>query len=398
MNVVAARYIGFCCTLVGVGFARMAFTPLTASAIYEGLIPASTTTAVGAILMITYALGACFSGGLLRRIGAVKLIKGSLALALFCQLLELFAPDINLWLLTRGLYGFAGGCLMVAGPVIAVSVGNPTQLSKTPLWTFVGVGAGAFTAATLLQLPVNLSIQQNLLFVIVTAIVVSVWWLFKQSPEHDVVPPHPKSQPRSYVVWPVATLLFAYMFDALGYVPATIYLSDYAANQLMLGRDVGNTLWQCFGVGAIFSMPLLAMVNLKRFATPTIICVYGLKTLALYLMSVTADFYLLAVSALITGAAVPAIVLLTATLLRQWVSASEFPLLWQKATAAFAIGQAISALAMAQVFLRITDYQPLFLSGALLMAIATLLALSLASFAMQRRKLHKQETSLGESS
>ncbi|MCF6262451.1 MAG: hypothetical protein L3J24_02540 [Xanthomonadales bacterium] len=143
MEIVNVRFVGFCSTLVGVGFARMAFTPLSASATYEGLVPITTTVQVGAMLMTTYALGACFSGGLLQRFGSLNLIRFSLVLALGCQLLELITPSLPLWLFTRGLYGLAGGCLMVAGPIVAISVGTESQIARTPLSTFMGIGVGA---------------------------------------------------------------------------------------------------------------------------------------------------------------------------------------------------------------------------------------------------------------
>ncbi|MCF6319148.1 MAG: YbfB/YjiJ family MFS transporter [Proteobacteria bacterium] len=386
MKIAIVRFVGFCSTLVGVGFARMAFTPLSASATYEGLIPVTTTTLVGAMLMTTYALGACYSGGLLQRFGSFNLIRFSLLLALGCQLLELITPSLPLWLFTRGVYGLAGGCLMVVGPIVAVSVGTETQIVRAPLWTFMGIGSGALIAATLLQLDSGLWAQQSILLFFILLITVSVWFILpKISAGNQKFVKNTRTINNSdrRIRWSVILLLFAYTFDSLGYVPATVYLSDYVANQLGMGRDIGNTLWQYFGVGALLSIPVLSFVNFKRFTEITLLTIYLIKTFALYLLATTNDFTLLALAAGLTGLTVPAIVMLTATLLRQWLPATEFPWVWQRATAAFSVGQAFSALMMAGVYQYTNDYELLFKVGAVVLSLGVILIMVLNIFIFQ---------------
>ncbi|MFC1748310.1 YbfB/YjiJ family MFS transporter [Pseudomonadota bacterium] len=389
MDIFIVRFVGFCSTLVGVGFARMAFTPLSASAIYEGVIPITTTAIVGAMLMTTYALGACCSGGLLQRIGSIRLIRGCLILAFLCQLLELTTPSLELWLITRGVYGLVGGCLMVAGPIIAISAGTKQQISRTPLWTFLGIGGGALVAATLLQLPLSLSIQQNILLLFMFVITLSVLFVLpkistqKQKRHDNSIA---STQPDKRVNRAVLILIVAYTFDALGYVPATIYLSDFAANQLDMGRDAGNTLWQCFGLGALVSMPILSFIKLDKFTEVTLLFIYVIKTFALFLLFTTNQFFLLALASFLTGLAVPAIVLLTATLLRQWLHFSAFSSVWHKATASFSVGQAVSALAMAAIYGRTHDYEPLFKAGAMLVCVSTALIMILTVYVYQTNR------------
>jgi predicted MFS family arabinose efflux permease len=389
MDIFIVRFVGFCSTLVGVGFARMAFTPLSASAIYEGAIPITTTAIVGAMLMTTYALGACFSGSLLQRLGSIRLIRGCLVLALCCQLLELTTPSLELWLMTRGVYGLVGGCLMVAGPIVSISAGTKQQISRTPLWTFLGIGGGALVASTLLQLPLSLSTQQNILLLFMFAITLSVLLLLPRIPtsdrgkkEHPIDRPSPDSRMNRAVL----ILVIAYTFDALGYVPATIYLSDYAANQLDMGRDAGNTLWQCFGLGALVSMPALSLIKLDKFTEVTLLFIYVIKTFSLFLLFTTNQFFSLALASFLTGLAVPAIVLLTATLLRQWLHFSEFSSVWHKATASFSVGQAVSALAMASIYRRTHDYEPLFKTGAMLVCVSTALIMILTVYVYQTNR------------
>ncbi len=389
MEILIVRLVGFFSTLVGVGFARMAFTPLSASAIYEGVIPITTTAVVGAILMTTYALGACCSGGLLQRFGYVRLIRGSLLLALGCQFLELLTPSIELWMVTRGIYGLAGGCLMVAGPIVAISIGTKQQIVRTPLWTFMGIGGGALIASTLLQLPLGLSNQQNILALFMLVITLSVLFLLSKisMPERQKQgKPADRSTPNSKMNRAVWILIVAYTFDALGYVPATIYLSDYAANQLNMGRDVGNTLWQYFGIGALLSMPILSLLKLDKFTEITLLSIYLVKSFSLFLLFTTNQLFLLALSSFLTGLAVPTIVLLTATLLRQWLHSAEFSTAWQRATALFSVGQAASALIMAGIYARTHDYEPLFKAGAILVSFSTVLVMILTIYVYQTNR------------
>ena len=168
-------------------------------------------------------------------------------------------------------------------------------------------------------------------------------------------------------------LIAAYGLYSIAYIPATVYLSDYVTNEL--GLDVGNKLWQLFGVGALFG-PWLANLLLKRIGSPMALSIaYVCQNLAFCFFAFSRQIVFLAIGSVVTGVCVPGIVLLTAAELHRTLKANYFSSAWSLATLVFACAQAVSALAMALLFQVIQTYQPLFMTGALLLVPACLLTL-----------------------
>ncbi|KKD39703.1 MAG: YbfB/YjiJ family MFS transporter [Limnoraphis robusta] len=365
MKLFQARIIGGGATFVGVGIARMAFTPLAAVAVHQGLWPTNAPSKIAAFLLIAYAAGATTAPWLLRKLKASRLLQISLFLSSLCLVLEALSPTVGIWLLTRSVLGFFGACLMVSGPILALSLGTPEDRHQTQFWTFSGIGLGACISASLIEF------RSELIFMLIPMILLcfglftsSLYWA--ESPEPSL------NSPTDFRVSLPKLLIFAYGLDAIAYIPATVYLSDYVSNEL--GLEVGNELWQLFGVGAIFG-PYLATELSKRLGSATALhLAYLSKTLALLILASTEHIELLALGSTLTGACVPAIVLLTAAELRRILGTQLFSWAWSISTSIFACSQAIGALTMAFCFQLLHSYQPLFVAGTLLLMPACFLS------------------------
>ncbi|NEO41277.1 MAG: YbfB/YjiJ family MFS transporter [Moorea sp. SIOASIH] len=362
-----ARILGGGAILVGVGISRMAFTPLAALAVSQGLWPTNAPSKIGAFLLVGYAAGAVVAPWLLRKLGASQLLQLGLLFSTTCLILEsVYQKNVGVWLLTRSIFGFFGACLMVCGPIVALSVGTSRERHNTQIWTFSGIGLGACLSASMLELRAELInlLVPIMLFCLLLFLVSILWFKMRTKLEakHNFL--------RFSLPLP---LIVAYGLYAIAYIPATVYLSDYVSNEL--GLPVGNKLWQLFGLGAILS-PWLATTLSKKIGSPiTLNITYILQTLAFLVLAFSKQIELLAIGSTITGACVPAVVLLTAAELRRTLKTNYFPSAWSFATLVFACAQSAGAIIFALCFQLIETYQPIFWAGTLLLIPACYLAL-----------------------
>ncbi len=347
----------------------MAFTPLAAVAVSQRLWPTNAPSKIGAFLLMAYAAGAVIAPLLLKKLKPSQLLQVSLFSCTICLIIEIASQSVDVWLGTRSILGFFGACLMVSGPILALSLGTPSDRSNTQLWTFSGIGLGACVSATLLEIRSNLIIM-------LLPIMLFCLWLSVSSLLWAKSPPNAQTTHKLFSTSLSKPLIAAYGLDAIAYIPATVYLSDYVSNELHL--KVGNSLWQLFGLGAILG-PWLATILTKRIgSSATLNITYGIKTLALLVLACSQQIELLSIASAVTGVCVPAIVLLTAAELRRTLEAKYFSSAWSLATSIFACSQAVGAITMALCFQLIGTYKPMFLVGALLLVPACYLTLRLS--------------------
>jgi len=143
---------GLCATLVGIGLARFAYTPLLPVLITEGWFPASQAAYLGAANLAGYLGGALGARPLARRGGAPRVLRGMMALvtvAFFACALPLSFAWFFLW---RFAAGVAGGALMVlAAPTVLPHV-PPARRGLAGGAIFTGVGLGIMASGTVVPL------------------------------------------------------------------------------------------------------------------------------------------------------------------------------------------------------------------------------------------------------
>jgi len=152
---------GLCATLVGIGLARFAYTPLLPALITEGWFPASQAAYLGAANLAGYLAGALSARRLARSAGAPRVLRGMMALvtvAFFACALPLSFAWFFLW---RFASGVAGGALMV--------LAAPTVLPRVPAVrrglaggaVFTGVGLGIMASGTVVPLLLQAGLVQT---------------------------------------------------------------------------------------------------------------------------------------------------------------------------------------------------------------------------------------------
>ncbi|TVP88400.1 MAG: YbfB/YjiJ family MFS transporter, partial [Pseudomonadaceae bacterium] len=165
----------------------------------------------------------------------------------------------------------------------------------------------------------------------------------------------------------VLLVVTAYAFDALGFVPHTVFWVDYLAREAGLGSHSAALQWSIFGLGAIAG-PFAAGWLVKRLGWHSSLAVaYLLKAAAISLPLFSTGLVSRSLSSFIVGAMVPAVVALTAGRLAELVGPAEHKRIWGLATASFAAAQALSGYAMSALYATTGSYQPLFLAGTVLL-------------------------------
>ena len=355
---------GLCATLVGIGLARFAYTPLLPVLITEGWFPASQAAYLGAANLAGYLGGALGARPLARRGGAPRVLRGMMALvtvAFFACALPLSFAWFFLW---RFAAGAAGGALMVlAAPTVLPHV-PPTRRGLAGGAIFTGVGLGIMASGTLvpLLLQAGLALTWCGLGVLSLLLTALAWggWPAAESP------PPPGAPRRAPAAVPLLALYVAYALNATGLVPHMVFLVDFVARGLGQGIHVGAHYWVLFGLGAVVG-PMLAGALADRIGFgPALRLALVIQAAAVALPTVTADPLWLAVSSLVVGAAVPGVVPLVLGRVHELVpgDAEGQRAAWSVTTMAFALGQAAGAYGLSFLFASGRPYTTLFAVGA----------------------------------
>ncbi|TXM81368.1 YbfB/YjiJ family MFS transporter, partial [Methylobacterium sp. WL122] len=141
-----------CASLVGIGLARFAYTPLLPAIIDGGWFPASTAAYLGAANLAGYLAGALLGRRLAARTRVPTVLRGMMGLATVAFFACAFPLSVAWFFAWRFASGFAGGALMVlAAPAVLPHV-PPGKRGLAGGLIFMGIGAGVAASGTLVPL------------------------------------------------------------------------------------------------------------------------------------------------------------------------------------------------------------------------------------------------------
>jgi len=365
---------GASASLVGIGLARFAYTPLLPAIIGAHWFPASTAAYLGAANLGGYLVGALSAGALVRHARPATVLRAMMLLATIAFIACAFPVSFAWFFVWRLASGISGGALMVlAAPTILAHVA-PSRRGFAGGAIFTGIGLGIAASGTIVPLLLREGLRQTWLGLAAVSLLLTViaWngWPAHDAPSSQVnEQPKAKSPPT-----PALRALFAeYGLNAVGLVPHMIFLVDYVARGLGKGVDAGAQYWVLYGLGAIAG-PLLSghLADRAGFGRALRVAIV-LQLVAVVLPVIASDAALLMVSSVVVGAFTPGIVPLVLgrvnELLAHHPAAQKRA--WRTATTSFAVMQAASAYGLSFLFSHSGgDYRLLFAIGAAALGVA----------------------------
>ncbi|MBC5850552.1 YbfB/YjiJ family MFS transporter [Vibrio metschnikovii] len=381
-NALLVLMVGMSSTLIGIGLSRFAFTPLIPMLSSEGWFSVIETSYLGSLNLLGYLIGALSAHRLAQQVGD-RLLLTVAALVVSVSYFVCFLPIHYLWVAGwRVLAGVAGGHLMVIGPAFALLHSHKNYRNAVMTMIFMGIGLGVVLSSAIIPLLLRFSLSIIWLAIGSLSLCISAVMIFglRQLPaiSHSSLSSEPSS---SFAIGAVWLVIAAYALDAAGFIPHTIFWVDYLVRERNFTQPQPQALWFWFAFGGgCLSGPLMAKWLVSRFSWHRALWVaYALKAAAILLPVLTAQPLWLFCSAFIVGAMTPGIVALTAGRIAELVGTTLHSYYWGKATAGFALLQAISGGMMAYYYQHVAEYIPLFTTATLLMLFA-LLCISLSPF------------------
>jgi predicted MFS family arabinose efflux permease len=345
-------FAGLAASLVSIGLARFAYTPLIPSLIQAQWFSASDVVYLGAANLVGYLIGALIGRPLAHRTSnttALRLMMLAVTLAFFACAFPLSMSWFFGW---RLLSGVAGGAIMV---LVAATVLPHVPASRRGLASgaiFLGIGLGIAGSGTIVPPLLSLGLQQTwlglgLLSLILTA---TSWFAWPKETHHQAV--EVSIEKTTTPTDPGVYLLFAqYAFMATGLVPAMVFLVDYVARGLGAGSHIGALIWVMYGVGAIIGPVSYGFLADQLGAKQSIRLVLVVQAIAVGLLSISSSFAVLALLAVILGSFPPGIVPLALARVHELIPQHhQQQIAWSRATVSFATFQAVAGFAYSALF------------------------------------------------
>ncbi len=378
---------GLCASLVGLGLARFAYTPLIPALIAAKWFAPSDVVYLGAANLAGYLAGALLARPIAARIGAIWALRLMMVLTtLSCFACS--APVSFTWFFVwRFLSGLAGGVIMVLAASTILPHTSPARRGIVGGVIFAGVGLGIAASGTL----VPLLLQQGLraswygLGTLSALLTLISWTSWPKQDGAATAPPASHHRGHPPQLYATRALLVEYGLNAAALVPHMIFLVDFVARGLGQGIAAGSQYWGIYGLGAIVGPLLTGHLGDRTGFGPALRVSFLIEAIAILLPSISTAPASLIVSSAIVGGFTPGIVPLVLGRLHELIphSAEQQRVAWGHATTSFALFQAAAAYGFSWIFARTGgDYLLLFrLGGAavtLALAIELVMALTVA--------------------
>ncbi|MBS4081342.1 YbfB/YjiJ family MFS transporter [Pseudomonas rustica] len=374
-------FAGLCASLVSIGLARFAYTPLIPALIQAQWFSANDVVYLGAANLVGYLIGALLGRPVARQLGnknALRLMMFAVTAAFFACAYPLSVSWFFGW---RLLSGIAGGAIMV---LVAATVLPHVPAARKGLASgaiFLGIGLGIAGSGTIVPPLLSLGLQATWLGLGALSLVLTAlsWFgwpadLPQPTVSHDMA--------ATQATPPGVYLLFAqYAFMAAGLVPAMVFLVDYVARGLGAGAHVGALVWVMYGVGAIVGPVSYGFLADRFGARKSIRLVLVVQAITLGLLAVSHSFLALALLAVILGSFPPGIVPLALARVHELVpNHHRQQIAWSRATVSFATFQALAGFAYSALFNATGGHHALLFviaAGAIALALILELAMNL---------------------
>jgi len=374
---------GMCASLVAIGLARFAYTPLIPLLIQAHWFAASDVVYLGAANFAGYFVGALCGRPLAARTGPRAALRAMLLLASLAFLACAWPLSLAWFFAWRFLSGFAGAVVMV---LVAQTVLPLVALSRRGIASgaiFMGIGAGIVVSGTLLPPLLRLGLAGCWIGLAVFSglLTALTWraWPAHMAPAHaagHAAPPACRPAPLA-----VRVLYLEYAAVAAGLVPAAVFLVDFVARGLHEGAAHGALYWILYGAGAAAGPMLYGLVADRAGFGNALRLGLLLSGLASVLLAELPRTPSLVLASLLLGAFTPGVVTLVIGRLHELLAHDHDAqhAAWSRSTTMFALSQAVSGYGFSWLFARSGgDYRAIYLVAVAAFALALLADLAVS--------------------
>ncbi|GLT17013.1 MFS transporter [Vibrio zhanjiangensis] len=368
---------GLAATLVGNGIGRFAYIALMPVLIQSGWFSSEDASVLGAATLIGYIFGVPVSSFLLRYYSAGTLIRTSLLLSSFSYLgCALKSAPFEWFLTLRTIAGVSGAVLMVLAPPVIASLHPQEVKARISGVVFSGIGLGAMMSGTIIPLLIGQSIESawlgmGLIAFLATVLTWNIWSLEIKPKQCAKSPSTFDALSRSERV-SVGCVLLAYTFDAIGYLPHTLFWVDYIVRELEMSFSSGGFYWAVFGIGAAMGPIVTGVLGDKFGLKKALIAAFCCKAVGVALPLLSTSEIALFASSLLVGMFTPGTVTLVSTYTLEIVGLHLHTKSWGAMTMAFAIAQGAVGFVMAHYAPQLTSYNALFMISASALVLSVL--------------------------
>jgi predicted MFS family arabinose efflux permease len=363
---------GFCVLLAGIGLGRFGYPPLIPLLVKDGWFTAAQADYLGAWNLAGYVAGSAIAGvashhmktSLTVRIALVTVAAGFFACAF---------PLPFLWFVFwRLAAGVSGAVLMVIGVPSVLAKIPPAVRGRSGGLVFTGVGAGMALSGTVIPVFAGWGLRDAWLSLGVASVVLAAFgWRGWETSRPAATTPAPPVEPgkKRKLTWILFWLLAAYVTNAIGFVPHTVFWVDFIARGLHRGIATGNHYWVLLGISAAMGPTasgwLADRIGFSRSLRASLFA----KAIGVGLPLISTSPVALALSSIGVGSMAIGVVSLAAGRVAELVPLGQQKRVWGWMTAAFAIGHAASAFVLSAIFAATGSYRILFSIGSVTLLI-----------------------------
>ena len=383
-----ATLVGFCASLIGIGIARFAYTPLLPAIIGAHWFGPSAAAYLGAANLTGYLAGALLARRIGRAMQAATAIKAMMVLAtatLFACAYPVSFPWFFAWRFASGL---SGGVLMVLAATTVLPHVPPARRGFASGVIFMGVGAGIALSGTLVPLLLRQGLAETWfgLGALSLALTLVAW---RGWPSDIAQASTPKAHRSLHQTTKLRALYVEYALNAAGLVPHMIFLVDFVARGLGQGLQAGSAYWVLFGIGAVIGPLLTGHLADRMGFGRALRLAYFIEVIAVSLPALGLGSGWLMLSSVVVGAFTPGIVPLALGRIQELLPhhPAEQKTAWSAATTSFAVLQATAAYGMSFLFASSGgNYRLLFVMGGAAMALALAIDLVVSVTGISERR------------
>jgi predicted MFS family arabinose efflux permease len=353
-------FAGLCASLVSIGLARFAYTPLLPALIQAHWFAQSDIVYLGAANLAGYLVGALIGRPIGARVSNAQALRLMMVMVTLAFLACAFPISVAWFFAWRLISGIAGGVIMVLVAATVLPHVPPERRGAASGAVFLGLGLGIAASGTIVPLLLENGLRTTWIGLAIFSAVLTIasWpgWPAAQpkvaDPSQHAADAKHASEPSPAARRVIKLLYVEYALMALGLVPPMVFLVDFIARGLGKGPHLGSLFWILYGVGAIFGPPAYGLLADRIGSRPALRVWLALQAIVVAGLALSSNLLIIGALTIVIGSFPPGIVPLWLARFRHTIPGNTVwqNIVWVRATSVFAAAQALSGYAYSAVF------------------------------------------------